>query len=129
MKISLNCSSFEFSMDSFLAIDSCGNCEPSGTFDTSCGSMSERWLVDQFSNKLDWLTGSVLGNDFWDWDTNGGSVDGIVSKLVNNFSDIEGLLRSETSFESGVDSPFSEVTLEGSSIWISDWEGNWSWPL
>jgi len=111
MNISSNCSSFEFSMDSFLVVDSCGNCKPSSSFDTSCGSMNVRWLVDQFSNQLDWLTISILGNDFWDWDTNGGCVDGIVSNLINNFGGIEVTLRSETSFESGVDSPFSEVTL------------------
>jgi len=80
---------------------------------------------DESSRNGNWLSSSVLGEDFWNSDSEVVGGDGNVEELLEKGGNIKSVSGIESSNEVGVENVVSQVHLEGLAGWVSDRPDSW----
>lgn len=87
------------------------------------------WCLNEHTREFNWDILSVLGQNFWDNNSEVSGCDGDVQEVGEKIGDIKGVSSGEAGVKSRVNSVLGSEDLSGLAFWVMKGEGSWgsSW--
>lgn len=125
----LGSSILEGSENSNLLVDGAGDLKGSSDGLSSGVHGGGGWGLNEFSSELNCDSLSVLGENWWDKNTEVISSNSDVQELGEDLGDIKGVSGGESRCEKRVNSVLGSEELSGFAFWVMKGEGSWwsSW--